>query len=344
MDTRGARLAVIMLTTMCVLLLGAPTHATDECVTCHTNLEKLKEIVSGLPQDPRKDSVSPAWIEGLKPLTRAEKVLVKAVYLDKEEFLANDDHGDISCGECHGGDPEATDFEAAHKDLVTDPSYPAPGICMDCHDYDQYENTVHYKGGAKGEKCTATCGNCHISRPAHIGGGLVNGHLFDTVPTMNATCNTCHSGIAVGEYTGRIQGLQPDVHFQESEMHCAECHTGDEVHISSAEHTPNCLACHEDVYGKNAEFKEVHSLHRGRLSCQVCHAQGYAVQEPCSGEADPKAHARHLQNRTEPQALGEKAGKIRHPGPGHQRRGPNRLVPDFPAQHPAPDRTGREMQ
>ncbi|HET58620.1 MAG TPA: hypothetical protein ENN35_09300, partial [Deltaproteobacteria bacterium] len=57
-----------------------------------------------------------------------EKVLVDYDFLDEDE------HGQISCEECHGGDPKSDDFEAAHEGVVRDPSYPDPvRTCGECH-------------------------------------------------------------------------------------------------------------------------------------------------------------------------------------------------------------------
>ncbi|MBW1801629.1 MAG: hypothetical protein JRJ85_12980 [Deltaproteobacteria bacterium] len=104
----------------------------------------------------------------------------------------------LCCSDCHKGNPDDKNWKTAHDGLVKDPSYPAEGVCLDCHDIDagSYKNSMHYhtrplvdlvlkRAGTSPEKrkhiekaaethcgsCHASCGQCHVSRPAYAGGG-----------------------------------------------------------------------------------------------------------------------------------------------------------------------------
>ena len=82
----------------------------------------------------------------MEPMAPHEKVFVDTAFFEDEN------HGDLDCVECHGGNPEAPDWETAHKGVVKDPTYPdASKVCGACHD------------GAKAfsVKDAAKCGECH---------------------------------------------------------------------------------------------------------------------------------------------------------------------------------------
>lgn len=247
---KGVKIAII-LTAVAGLICFLPVFASaNECASCHTDADKLKELTKG---------------------ASIERVFVG------EAFFNDENHGETTCDECHQGDPDNADFATAHEDVIVDPSYPAPGVCADCHDNDNYEKSVHYKGLAdvKDEKKNfhASCGQCHLSKPGSAGGGLVKGHAFLKVPSMDENCNACHIATGV-EYKGR--GTQPaDAHYAESEMNCSECHTAEQMHGDAPASAAACITCHEDIYDKNAEYKNYHATHKDRVSCHVCHAEAY---------------------------------------------------------------------
>ncbi|NDJ79213.1 MAG: hypothetical protein GYB65_23430 [Chloroflexi bacterium] len=110
--------------------------------------------------------------------------------------------------------------------------------------------------------CHATCGECHVSRPNSVGGGLVAGHTFQGTPSMGENCTACHGSRVGNEYLGRYEdprgGVLPaDVHSQELFWTCTNCHTGTEMHGAGMQtdatwryDTPGelaCQACHSDA-------------------------------------------------------------------------------------------------
>ena len=133
----------------------------------------------------------------MAPLEPQEKVLVATEFLDS-------DHGEIACDTCHGGNSDASDKSSAHEGLVPSPSLSDPeGTCSECHeeiaasaknslhvtlgpfatilkhraDRDQYK-TIDMGLERHCSQCHTSCGGCHVSRPASVGKGFVNGHLF----------------------------------------------------------------------------------------------------------------------------------------------------------------------
>ena len=257
----------------------------------------------------------------MAPLEPWEKVLV-----DGEAFLP-DVHGQIPCEECHGG-VQAADKESAHDGLLARPSDQSESVCGQCHpDVTVHaENSLHNNlqgywtvldarsGGTAHEtlevmfgnhcdSCHASCGDCHISQPASVGGGLISGHVVNREPSMTRNCTACHGSRVGNEYMGKHEDIKADVHFRQGRMTCVDCHSSREMHgypqacdtchtapetgiIPPPDHrydgvqSPSCESCHAAVTIANDDI-EMHELHAGDLSCQVCHSMSYTSCDGC---------------------------------------------------------------
>lgn len=305
--TRVIKPLLLVLAALFLLVSGQSALASDsECVNCHTNSAELAGAIDGLPSP---QPVPAHWGTGpLAPQSRVERVLVS------QDFMDDENHGSLGCEECHQGDASATDFAAAHQGLVRDPSYPAPGVCADCHDQgDNYESSLHYnlhgmsntlkkRMSADPDKaalvqkgfdqncatCHSSCGQCHVSRPAPAGGGLVKGHTFNKLPDTENNCLACHGRGLGDEWLGDRKGRPADAHLDGAGMKCYDCHTAEEMHGDGTAYEgryqmaggPACLDCHQDTLTDKSENKKVHAMHKDRVTCQVCHAQPY---NNCSG-------------------------------------------------------------
>ncbi len=135
--------------------------------------------------------------------------------------------------------------------------------------------------------CHATCGQCHISQPTSVGGGLLEGHQVVETPPMTRTCTGCHGSRVRNEFTGRNEGFPGDVHFTQGRMSCVACHTGDEMHgigvIGDHRYdgvrAPRCEDCHTDVLTSSDNI--YHTTHQDALACQVCHSISYKNCSSC---------------------------------------------------------------
>lgn len=241
----------------------------------------------------------------MPPLEAWEKVLIDP------EALAADPHGEIPCTECHGG-TNVGNMNEAHDGLVADPSEGAGSICGTCHEDIQvaHENSLHatlagydtalYSRSIPEDhpileemeanhcnSCHASCGQCHVSQPTSVGGGLLEGHTFVEQPPMTRTCTGCHGSRIKDEYTGRNEGFQADVHFRQGRMNCVNCHDGDEMHgegIESdhrydGERIPQCETCHAAEVTSESNLH--HTIHNDMVSCQVCHSVSYKNCSSC---------------------------------------------------------------
>jgi thiosulfate/3-mercaptopyruvate sulfurtransferase len=226
------------------------------------------------------------------------------VILSSQEFTQTI-HGEMGCIACHGGDGAADDKETAHLNMRREPI--AAEACYDCHtDMVSNEDSLHSNltgyytvlqersspetwphveeaFGNHCENCHTSCGQCHVSRPTNLGGGLSAGHQFKQIPPMNLTCTGCHGSRVEMEYKGKNEGIPADIHWTKGGMPCFACHTADEMHGKldfesnhryDGPQMPACVNCHPNVLEK-VEFKEHLPIHTENLACQVCHVADY---------------------------------------------------------------------
>ena len=227
-----------------------------------------------------------------------EKVFVKDA-----EFLQST-HGKVGCVICHGGDSQNEDKEIAHIGLVIDPS---DGNCNTCHQdiahvsaislhttLDGFKSVLESRGGNMEEgsplatafenhcqQCHTSCGQCHVSRPDEMEGGLVSGHKFRETPSMQYNCVACHGARVGAEYLGENEGIPADVHWTQESMLCTDCHSlelhGSDQPATTRYENPNavrCEDCHQEVW-TDTEGNPQHEEHLSDLSCQVCHSLAY---------------------------------------------------------------------
>lgn len=249
----------------------------------------------------------------MAPLEPWEKVLV-----DNETF-SQTDHGELTCIQCHNG-TNVADKEQAHADMLASPSAQPQEFCGECHEEEvaAYPNSLHNtqagywtainarNGGIPEDHpalnemfgnhcatCHTTCGECHVSQPKNVGGGLFTGHVFEATPPMTRSCTACHGSRVGNEFLGKNEGITGDVHFREARMSCVKCHEGADLHgmteeTASAEHRlsgaedPKCTDCHEEVAG-GADGIDMHVQHGdgAEISCQVCHSVTYTSCDGC---------------------------------------------------------------
>ena len=257
----------------------------------------------------------------MAPLEPWEKVLI-----DLEKYPSTV-HGQIACADCHGG-AQASDKETAHTDLIANPSEGPGSPCGECHPdmAVAFPNSLHatQRGywttldarstpenhaaletmfGNHCASCHTTCGDCHVSRPSSVGGGLLSGHVFEKTPPMTDVCTACHGSRVGNEFLGKHEGIPGDVHFREGRMNCVDCHTGHEMHgqpsdcaachpgpeeaaLAPPDHRysgvqfPTCESCHPAAT-TGQDGLEMHQAHGGDLSCQVCHSVTYTSCDGC---------------------------------------------------------------
>ncbi|MDO9527853.1 MAG: hypothetical protein Q7J27_01705 [Syntrophales bacterium] len=278
----------------------------SSCVSCHTDEKKLIEIIGSIEASKPEAVCEPIGPEGagwggsVAPLEPHKKLLVDPSFLE-------DEHGGISCETCHGGNPEDNNWKTAHEGIVKDPTYPdAAESCGECHEeiVEKNKTSLHITLAPFKNKiylrvnpdknvrekidsamdthcmgCHSSCGQCHISRPSSVGGGLIEGHLFKKPPPMKTNCTSCHGSRIGKEFFGENEGLPADAHYSEHGLECKGCHSGEEMHGSGEAHfdryevanRAKCVNCHTGEDDENPS----HVIHKDKVSCQVCHSVSY---------------------------------------------------------------------
>lgn len=221
-----------------------------------------------------------------------------------DEFLA-DVHNVQNCIGCHGGVAGKEDMDAAHEGVVRDPLQESEicGVChVDAADHaatSLHRNLTGYKTkltargadfddphmqeafGNHCDTCHTTCGQCHISRPDAMDGGLLKEHKVKKIASIKDTCMACHGARVADEYQGKNEGVEGSVHWLEEGMPCFECHEVSHYHGDGTEYAHRydgapgmkCLDCHPEAAPEQSEIEE-HTVHEDKVACEVCHASG----------------------------------------------------------------------
>ncbi len=235
------------------------------------------------------------------------------VWIDAVPF-SDDVHSYINCTECHGG--TAIDDMTAHEGMVAEVVTNPTESCGQCHldvapaaeeslhftlqGYDtalyersdpEFFEVIEHMESNHCDSCHADCGDCHVSQPSSVGGGLLEGHVFVPTPSMSRNCTACHGSRIKNEYYGLNEDVSSDVHFR-ARMACVDCHTGDEMHGMdiTAGHRydgpqgPSCESCHSNIIDPDSEI-ESHAVHDAdAMACQVCHSDSYTNCVSCHVE------------------------------------------------------------
>ena len=243
--------------------------------------------------------------------------------------LVKPTHGEIACIDCHGG-IDAPEKDEAHTDMVARPSEGSAPVCAECHEeqtataanslhvtQEGYWTILEERGADRNHpgmqemfgnhcsSCHTSCGDCHVSQPASVGGGLLDGHVFTDRPPMTRTCTACHGSRVGNEYMGKNEGVLADVHFRQGRMTCTACHEGEQMHGSPVDETetveaahryageqgPSCESCHDPDDSAARDVRE-HRIHADVVSCQVCHSTTYINCDSCHVQVSETAARR----------------------------------------------------
>lgn len=258
------------LSALFVLLMAAGAYAKDSCVECHTAL--------GGPE--------------------------AAAYAQDVHR-----HNGFSCADCHGGDKNADDPEAAMnraKGFLGKPARTAvPKLCARCHSdanlmhrykpqqrvdqLQQYQTSVHGKKLAAGDDAVANCVDCHgVHQIRQVRDSQSPVHPL----RLPETCARCHADPKhMAKYkleTNQFEQYRTSVHWEAvakrgdlSAPTCAGCHGNHGAappQVSSV--AAVCGTCHvlfEDLYNKSPHQPVFATMGGG--GCTVCHGN-HGIHKP----------------------------------------------------------------
>ncbi|MFC1481252.1 cytochrome c3 family protein [Candidatus Neomarinimicrobiota bacterium] len=232
-------------------------------------------------------------------------------YSTPAEHFASDIHATVglSCENCHGGNPEAWDYDEAKADEAGFIGVPegleTVEMCGTCHSNPNYMRTYnpnlptdqvakywtssHGISLKKGDQAVADCASCHnthrIHRVTDPGSAVYHANV-------SATCATCHADKALmskygldasipEHYAGSVHGEALLVRGDAAAPTCNNCHgnhgaippdTGSLTDVCGLCHVNNKILFSSSIMGKAFEDQDLHS-------CMVCHT-AHDIQKP----------------------------------------------------------------
>ncbi|MCS6806860.1 MAG: hypothetical protein RMM98_04895 [Acidobacteriota bacterium] len=322
-----ARSMKVIVTSLCLLALfilmnversasfkaeGSSSSQANSCFDCHSNSGRLLSLAQPPEEEGGGCGAAPDRPYFLN-------------FFVSRTFLSSV-HGRLSCTSCHGGNAAtgaatAADMRAAHQGMI-EPT----ASCRACHaaTVASHQTSLHktlagqdqallLRAGQQNfdrlhamrtmdcNKCHAGCGDCHVSIPQGVGGGLIQGHTFFKKPPMKETCAACHGTRAGAEYLGTVkEGLPADVHFTKG-MDCLACHKeafhGDGIQYQSrwqVQGLPKCTDCHRALPDATSRVMAHLIPKHQTVSCQVCHAVAYNNCFTCHSFVDAQGKYRRI--------------------------------------------------
>jgi Cytochrome c3 len=212
---------------------------------------------------------------------------------------------DVSCADCHGGDPTATTKEAAMSPAAGFIGAPAksaiPALCASCHadvelmrqynlptdQYAKYNESVHGKLLAEGDTNVTTCYDCHGGHQILKANDPASSVYPSNVPTL---CARCHSDsdfmapyhIPTDQYDLYRESVHGQALIDKQDLRaptCATCHGTHGAAPPGVTEVANvCGGCHsatQDYYLKSAHAKGGGDSPR----CVTCHGP-HDVSQP----------------------------------------------------------------
>ena len=205
---------------------------------------------------------------------------------DPDELYKNDIHNQrgVSCGDCHGDNPQPTKKEVAplcarcHSDLNYMRQF-NPQMRVD--QFAQYQTSVHGMRNARGDENVATCTSCHSVHDIR----RVRDPKSPVYPTQIAsTCAKCHAdSTRMAAYkipTDQFEKYRKSVHAAAlldrhdlAAPSCNNCHGNHGASPPGVDSVASvCSQCHRqerDLFSKSPHAQPFQEL--GLAGCVVCH-------------------------------------------------------------------------
>jgi len=212
------------------------------------------------------------------------------------------------CGSCHAQIASVNE-SSAHSTFEGYKTFFETRSGLAFENHPEIEEEFNDECGA----CHTTCGQCHVSFPNTVKGGLINGHVFNAIPVttdkteFKQVCTACHSSRIEEEFyklgaMENIAGYGIDTHYYQS-FKCTSCHDAMDMHGDGtitetryeSHNLSRCEDCHATVtysdvtvtFGSDSDniFHQQHGIASDSndpvFQCQVCHSQDYKNCNSC---------------------------------------------------------------
>ena len=287
-------------------LAGAPQvpadhtgRTNDMCQGCHQPSQAVAAPTSTRTSEPVPTPlVYPKTGDANTCLDCHQTLPGDAAHMTEEWQRSIHAERDVTCADCHGGDPSATTIDSAMSPEAGYIGAPAkediPALCASCHadvnqmrqydlptdQYAKYKESIHGVRLAEGDNNVATCYDCHGGHQVLKANDPSSSVYPANVPGMCADCHADETLMA----PYHIPTDQYDLYRQSVHGHALL----DEQDFRA----PNCATCHGTHGAAPPGFQEVGNV------CGSCHSatQDYFLESPhadAQGEDAPKCVTCH---------------------------------------------------
>ncbi|MGD8996816.1 MAG: hypothetical protein PVH80_01795 [Anaerolineae bacterium] len=241
------------------------------CVDCHTSEASLRDA-------------------------GADDPALQRVLLEEDSSMTL--HGRLGCVTCHDGIGTTQNIDAAHQDLVANPSSyeEADTYCLPCHHDLRTEipehniNTPHERilWGIHEDEEVCACSNCH--GPVAHGEEPIRTHEF-----LASYCIDCHEERNVPPERHKCSGCHVGPHDVALAMDCETCHVSTAIwskvqlaihpmELSNGHAELECFECHIQPDFRNISGFACNDCHTkthefGGVDCAECHLGGASWAE-----------------------------------------------------------------
>lgn len=275
---------------------GAPRipddHAgrtNDVCQACHQPSQIPAPPTSTAPAEPIPTPIAYPRVDGVNTCLDCHLTLGdKHAEITAQWQRSIHAERDVTCADCHGGDPSASTVDEA---MSPDAGYigaPAkadiPALCASCHadvsrmrqydlptdQYAKYKESIHGVRLAEGDPNVATCFDCHGGHQILKANDPASSVYPVSVPGMCASCHADKDLMAPYD----IPTNQFDLYRQSVHGHA--------LLDNQDFRAPNCATCHGTHGAAPPGFEEVANV------CGSCHAatQDYYLKSPHANAGD----------------------------------------------------------
>jgi hypothetical protein len=270
----------------------------DICQACHLPGQIPAAPTPAAPAEPIPTPIVYPRVEGVNTCLDCHLAL-GGKHAEVTDQWQRSIHGerDVTCADCHGGDPSA---ETVNESMSPDAGYigvPAmteiPALCASCHadvslmrqydlptdQYAKYQESIHGIRLAEGDTNVTTCFDCHGGHQILKANDPASAVYPSNVPVL---CASCHADEELMDPYG-IPTNQFDLYQQSVHGHA--------LLDNQDFRAPNCATCHGTHGAAPPGFEEAANV------CGSCHAatQDYYLNSPhaSGGEDAPKCVTCH---------------------------------------------------
>ena len=299
-------------------------RTNDICQACHQPSQIPAPPTPTAPAEPIPTPIAYPRVAGVNTCLDCHSTLEEKKFVDITTRWQRSIHAerDVTCADCHGGNPAATTVDEAMSPAAGYIGVPAkadiPALCASCHadvvlmrqynlptdQFAKYKESIHGLRLAEGDPNVATCANCHGDHQVLKANDPASTVYPANVPDLCASCHADKELMAPYNIpTNQLDLYQQSVH-------------GHALLDNQDFRAPNCATCHGTHGAAPPGFTEIANV------CGSCHTatQDHYLKSPHAsvGEEGPKCvtcHGHH--DVSEPSEALYLGSESRHCGDCH---------------------------